>query len=55
MSCLMRQKQLFGRVLWEIQLGVISVAEKQSVMDYAAQWEDEEEDELVIEKAELER
>lgn len=35
--------------------GVVSSAEKQSVMDYVARWEDEEEDELVIEKAELER
>lgn len=40
---------------WEIQLGVISIAPKQNVMDYASEWECEEEDELVIEKAELER
>ena len=43
------------RFPWEIQLGVIGVAAKQNVMDYAAEWEYEEEDELVIEKAELER
>lgn len=38
-----------------MQRGVISVAAKQNVMDYEAEWEDEEEDELVIEKAEWER
>lgn len=31
------------------------MAAKQNVMDYVAEWEFEEEDELVIEKAELER
>lgn len=37
-----------------MQRGVIGVAAKQNVMDYEAEWEDEE-DELVIEKAEWER
>lgn len=41
------------RFLWEIQLDVIGVAAKQNVMDYVAEWEDEEEDELVFGKAEL--
>lgn len=42
------------RFPWEIQLDVIGVESKQNVMDYAAEWEyEEEEDELVIEKAEL--
>lgn len=38
-----------------MQRGVIGVAAKQNVMDYEAEWEDEEEDELAIEKAEWER
>lgn len=39
----------------DIQPGVIGVEAKQNGMDYMAEWAYEEEDELVIEKAELER
>lgn len=37
---------------WEMQLDVIDVAVKRNIMDYAAVWECEEEDELVMENAE---